>query len=350
MELLDQYLKSVRSCLPEKQRDDIVNELSENIHSQMEDKEGELGRPLNETEVETILKQHGHPLLVASRYRQDQRSLAFGRQWIGPVLFPFYVRVLQFNLGLTGIIVMSIFAAMVASGHSVVPAEVFPALLYQFLIQFAIITLIFAFADRHWTQFPDRWDPRGLKRPWHPAFAMQTGSTRGVGSTYGVDSPLVSRFDSIAQFVALGVSIGWLRAVQHSPFMILGPAAAFIKPAPIWHQFYWPVALLALAGMVQAGINLMRPDWVRLHTVFRVVNSLAWIAILLFLLRGGNWFTLAEVPTTSVESYRRTVDILNQCLFYVQIGLAIAAAYDAFRHLRRLFRLSGANPVSTLDH
>src|SRR5580704_19474421 len=126
MDLLGRYLKSVASALPAAQKDDIIKELSENIRSQMEDKEGELGRPLNETEVETILKQHGHPLLVASRYRQDQRSLAFGRQWIGPVLFPFYVRVLQFNLGLTGIIVMSIFAAMVASGHSVVPAEVFP--------------------------------------------------------------------------------------------------------------------------------------------------------------------------------------------------------------------------------
>jgi hypothetical protein len=87
MELLDQYLRSVRSCLPAAQRDDIVSELSENIRAQIEDKEGELGRPLNEGELEAILKQHGHPLVVASRYRQDQSSVAFGRQIIGPVLF-----------------------------------------------------------------------------------------------------------------------------------------------------------------------------------------------------------------------------------------------------------------------
>ena len=81
MKVLEQYLKSVRSCLPEAQRDDIVNELSENIHAQIEDQEAELGRPLGEADVEAILKQHGHPLLVASQYRQDQRSVAFGRQW-----------------------------------------------------------------------------------------------------------------------------------------------------------------------------------------------------------------------------------------------------------------------------
>jgi hypothetical protein len=45
MKLLEQYLKSVRSCLPEAQRDDIVNELSENIHAQIEDQEAELGSP-----------------------------------------------------------------------------------------------------------------------------------------------------------------------------------------------------------------------------------------------------------------------------------------------------------------
>ena len=68
MELVDRYLKSVRSCLPAAQRDDIISELSENLREQIEDREGELGRPLNESEVEALLKQHGHPLVVASRY------------------------------------------------------------------------------------------------------------------------------------------------------------------------------------------------------------------------------------------------------------------------------------------
>jgi hypothetical protein len=338
MELLDQYLKSVRSCLPEEQKDDIVNELSENIHSQIEDKEAGLGRPLNETEVEAILKQHGHPLLVASRYRQDQRSVAFGRQWIGPVLFPFYVRVLCFNLGLTGIIVLSIFTAMIASGHSVAPWEVFPALLYQFLIQFAVITVIFACADRHWTKFPDRWDPRGLKHPWHPAFAMQTGSNPEIGSTSKMDAPQVSRFDSVAQFVALGISIGWLRVVQSNPFMIFGPAAAFVKAAPVWHQFYWPVVALALAGMLQAGINVLRPDWVRLHSAFRAAGYAGWIVILSFLLKAHVWVVLAGTQGPSADGYRRTVDILNQCFYYTLIGLMVVAACTLLRNIHKLIR------------
>ena len=92
MSLLDRYLASVRSALPEAQRDDIINELSENLRSQIEDQESSLGRPLTDAEVDAMLKQHGHPLIVAARYHQEQRSLSFGREIIGPVLFPFYSR------------------------------------------------------------------------------------------------------------------------------------------------------------------------------------------------------------------------------------------------------------------
>src|SRR6266849_5165979 len=88
MQIVDRYLKSVKTCLPAAQADDIAKELSENIYAQIEDKENELQRSLTEAEVEAILKQHGHPLLVASRYRQEQRNVSFGRQIIGPALFP----------------------------------------------------------------------------------------------------------------------------------------------------------------------------------------------------------------------------------------------------------------------
>jgi hypothetical protein len=344
MELLDQYLKSVRSCLPEEQRDDIVNELSENIQAQMEDKEAELGRPLNQSDVEAILRQHGHPLLVASRYRQDQRSVAFGRQWIGPVLFPFYIRVLSFNLGLTALIIFIVETALIATGKAVAVSDTLPAFLYQFLIQFGVITLIFAVADSHWNKHPDRWDPRGLKHPWHPAFGMQADWKGSRGSEQ--KPARVSRFDSIAQFVALGVTIGWLRAAQHSPFMILGPAAAFIKPAPIWHQFYWPIVVLALTGMVQAGINLLRPDWVRLRTAYQLLSNAMWLVVLIFLLRAGNWIVVPEAASESAASYQRTAVILNQYLRYALIGLGVAAAYAVYRHIRRLFRRPRAASAS----
>ncbi len=88
MDLLERYLQAVKFWLPRAQKSDIIAELREDLSSQIEDKEASLGRPLNQDEIQAILKQCGHPMVVASRY-QPQRQL------IGPVLFPVYVFVLK---------------------------------------------------------------------------------------------------------------------------------------------------------------------------------------------------------------------------------------------------------------
>ena len=341
MDLLSSYLNAVRSCLPEAQRDDIINELSENLHSQIKDQQAELGRPLTDSEIEAILKQHGHPLIVAGRFRDDQRNLSFGREIIGPALFPFYVRVLLFNLGITSLIQLVVFLALFLSRQVVTASSFFPSLFYGVVIQFAVVTLIFSIVDRHWRKHPDRWDPRNLKHPWHPAFAIQ-GQPK-LGSRR---APLrVSRFDSVAQIVALTLCLIWLRIAQGAPFLIFGPAAAFLRPAPICHHFYWPVVAIAFLGIVQAFLNLLRPDWLRLMVLYRALTAAAWIVILFLLIKAGHWVVLAP-DGPQAEGLRRTANILDQITVYSAAGLTVAAIYNLVRHLRRLLRLSRLNGES----
>src|SRR5271165_6131818 len=72
MELIDRYLQSVRMALPKAERNDVIRELTDEILSQVEEKEAALGRPLNEDEQVDLLKQLGHPLLLAGRYRKQR--------------------------------------------------------------------------------------------------------------------------------------------------------------------------------------------------------------------------------------------------------------------------------------
>jgi len=88
MELVDRYLQAVKFWLPREQKDDIIAELSEDLRSQIEEKEAERGRKLADAEVEPILKRCGSPMKVAGRYL-PQRSL------IGPALFPIYSVVIR---------------------------------------------------------------------------------------------------------------------------------------------------------------------------------------------------------------------------------------------------------------
>jgi hypothetical protein len=307
MQIVDRYLQSVKSCLPKTQADDIIKELSENIASQIEDKEGELGRSLTDDEIEATLKQHGHPMLVASRYRQEQRNVSFGRQIIGPALFPFYIRVLKFNLGLTSIILIVIFAALFASGQ---PTGSFPQVfLYQFLIQFAIVTAIFWLMDKHFTRFPDSWDPRKPYGVHHPALNSNDDGSR------------IPRLNSASQLIALLIALVWLRLVQHSQFAFFGPAAAFLSLTPNWTQLYLPINCLILLGIIGAGISLVRPDWVRLHWLIRVLVGVGNLIVAFFLLKSGDSIVIAHLG--KAPDAARVAQIVNQTIRYC-IWFAVA--------------------------
>ncbi|MBI5837212.1 MAG: hypothetical protein HZB25_08205 [Candidatus Eisenbacteria bacterium] len=66
MELIERYLQAVEIWLPRSQRRDIIRELSDNIHSQVEEREEERGRPLTEADQAELLRQIGPPILLAS--------------------------------------------------------------------------------------------------------------------------------------------------------------------------------------------------------------------------------------------------------------------------------------------
>ena len=83
-ELLDRYIHALKMMLPPGKMEDIAAEVKSDLESLVEDRAMELGRELRPSEMSAILKQRGHPALVASRYRDQP-----GRSLISPVLFPF---------------------------------------------------------------------------------------------------------------------------------------------------------------------------------------------------------------------------------------------------------------------
>ena len=88
MDLVERYLAAIRRNLPAKRADDIVAELADDVHSRREDRERQLGRPLSDEETSAMLRDFGHPLVIAGRYRQHQHL-------IGPQVFPFYLFVMK---------------------------------------------------------------------------------------------------------------------------------------------------------------------------------------------------------------------------------------------------------------
>lgn len=332
MDLIESYVKAVAKALPEGQREDIIGELSEDIRSEMDDRQRELGRALTDAEQEAVLRQRGNPLLLAARYRQDQRSVAFGKQIIGPVLYPFYIKVLTFNLGLTFLVVTIIFTALAVSGQRITGSGVVSTCLLQLFIQLGVVTFIFSLVESHLTKYPDRWHLRGKRG----GFRLDLNIERDV--RVGIERNLreVSRFESMSIIVACAVALAWMTEVKHFPFLILGPAASFLKLAPIWYQIYLPIAMLTAAEIVRASINLIRPDWVRFRAYCSLLIHAAGLALIYFLIRAGSWVALADSKVSVPDNYARAVEVVNQCFRY---GLVAAAVFSAVMIVIRVTRL-----------
>jgi len=66
VDLIERYLANMLVLLPKSQRDDIIAELRDVLTGCREEEAAKLGHPLTRAEEESLLREFGHPVLVAA--------------------------------------------------------------------------------------------------------------------------------------------------------------------------------------------------------------------------------------------------------------------------------------------
>jgi len=270
---------------------------------------------LTDAETTALLEAFGSPLEVAGRYGQDTRVLAFGRVLVGPVLFPFYTKVLGFNLGITTAAIVIIGAALRMPIASLVQA-----LLIHLGIQFGIVTVIFSLTQAGLTRRPNAFNVQG----------PSSSARRGDGKSR------ISRLESLSQILALAILLAWLPALRD--FGLAACAEAGVAPASFWHAVYVTLAWLWGAGIVQAGVNTVRPDWVRFRSVARLASDFVWLGMVLALLGAGQWVAPLETSGPAAVAQARAAKAVNDGLFISLVVTAVASAIAVFFETRRSIR------------
>jgi hypothetical protein len=311
MDLLDRYLQAVRFWLPKSQKqDDLIAELGEDLRSQIEAKEEELGRPLDKNEVGEILKRCGPPMIVGAR-------LGPKHYLIGPGLFPIYTFVLKMVLFW---ILVPVFIFIVGPTHLASSKDLGSAIastigdLWSGLfIAAGVITLVFAILERTNAQV-------AAACKWNPDSLPPLRTTERKPSMLKVVCEL-----------GFGVfGLVWLLLLPQHPWMILGPAAAFLKAAPMWHTFYIPILLLGVFGLLRGAITLGRPEWTWFPHLAEVVQMALTLVLLNFMLNAagqppnGAWhpfLMIADAAKGSAQA-RHVAAIVN-----VSILLSLAATW-----------------------
>jgi hypothetical protein len=311
MELLDRYLHAIEFWLPRRQKQDIIAELSEDLRSQIEEKEAELGRKLQSEEVEAILKRCGSPLAVALRY-QPQQYL------IGPMLFPVYRFVLAILVA--GCVVPRF---LVWLGFLIVdPAHrgyMHMENLGLTVIFFAFFTTLgFAIIERNGAMREriNTWNPRKLPAVRDPNRISRSGPLAEIAVAVIFNVWFVAAFWPRPAFDLFGVQIA---------------------PAPVWTIIFWSFLALAVANVALAGVNLFRPYWTRLRASLRLLFDGVGGALFCWLLKaqvlGG--ISAPGLPAPKAVELTRLINmLLTKALPWAVVTMLVILCFDAYRIMR----------------
>ena len=309
MELLDRYLNFIRFCLPRGKQQDIIAELSEDLHAQVADQEAGLGRPLDEAELETVLKRCGHPLLVAARYQAQQ-------QLIGQPLYPLYLFALKmvqwvlFPLLLVVGAVLALFRAhpLIALIGSVGDAGAGAIYIV------GLLTVVFVVLERLQTKltFLEDWKPSDL--PKLPVMPDQT---------------LIPRSDSLGGFLGCAAFLAWWTGLVHLPQIA---KLEFLNPIP--ESFFWPVLALFAAEMALHAVNIFLPWWTRKRAAAHLLIDIYAVSLAVALLRVWPWFAL-KMPSESAAELAQVEQVVNGILYVVVVVTVLGYGMCILKDLRR---------------
>lgn len=319
MELIQRYLHAIEFWLPRSQKKDIIAEISEDLHSQIEEREAQLGRSLSDAELEALLKQRGNPMLVANSYLPRQ-SL------IGPALFPLYKFVLKIAVLCWPLPASVVFVTVQRIQHPEIAwiktiGETAGWLWSVLFTGAAVITLAFAALERvnAKTHFLENWNPRKLPPVRDPN--------------------QITRLSSALEIAANLAAFAFLICYAFSPQILDGPTVR-VSLNPLWSYFVSALLITSLLNTVLAAVNLMRPYWTMRRATFRWLLDIAGAAVFCAFLKVNMVAVIVFRNASIADSVQiaKTVNMwLEQAFPYAVVISALIACVNFYR----IFRLKG---------
>lgn len=310
MNWLERYIFAVKAHLPADLREDVSAELLADLEDELNHRRELLGRELSDTEIKDLLRQRGHPLLVAADF-QPRRTL------VSEELFPLYSLILKWLLigvvlfhGATG---LSRLAAQGDPNFIGTALQTAWNILNAGLYSFAWLTLIFYLIG----ESAGRTD---LFRNWRPEFLPRVSA--------GAEP--ISRTGTAIELVFLGFAILWLNrqildGAADAPFQLLF-SDAWIGLLP------WINA--TLVGVFALGVGkLLFPYWNRTKIFLDALLYLPAVALFLIV---ASW----DAPLTiQWDAGAAQIAVPETWIDYAAAGYLIAVLVDLVIKVRRLRQL-----------
>jgi len=323
MDLIERYIDAVRRHLPKSANPDIVSELTENLRSQAEEREAQLGRALSADEQSALLKPHGHPWLMASRYMPQQ-------QLIGPALFPYYrqtLAIVVFWVVLPIILIGGTVTALYSDHPGQWLTRMLSAAWNGAIYAVGIVTIVFAILEHERVRFTalENWNPRRLPKP-------------GIGRE-------IPRSETVVGLVVqIAFLIYWTKVIGLPNFILYNGDAVQFAADPIWNQLYYPIIATIVVSIGVSLVDLLRPWRTIAVSLVDIIVSVASLAIATVVMREDHFVTL----TGGLDNAARLAQAefwLNRSIWWT---FAVIAAISAAMALNELWHLAKARKPAAI--
>lgn len=353
MDLIERYLRAVAAQLPREGREDIVAELRDELAARMEAREAERGRPLDEAEQEAVLREMGHPLTVATRYRPGPQHL------VGPELYPWWLFAVKAALlALAALAALSFVARGLLSdaGFGQAFGQATADLIGGGLTVIGLATVVGWLMERSGTRprFMTEWRVRDLglfemARLDPEALGVRVEAGEAAARRAGKAAPLSPTARALGSAAAWAVFLLWWLGLLPVPSLdpaalehVAGPslvAALADTLALLW----WPIA--AYAG-ARIGFDLLRAAGggaVRLTAAGDLGFALVGLGLIAWL-----WALSPLAPLIGIDSLAEWLDRAERLLatgawsplVVVWVSLSVAFLADLWRAAGALLRLA----------
>ncbi len=313
MKLIEHYLDSLETYLPDEMKQDVRDELTASLMGQVEDSQEELGRELTSNEIEALLKKLGHPMQVASAYQAKQHL-------VGPDYFPAYRKALEIALALTVIVSIVLSVSTAFSGRSVIGVgiNIFADILHSGLYVFALVTLVFYLMESYNADLSKiyAWSPKDLHF-----------NSKRLG---------LSRLETGFELIASVLFIAWWNnVIPTTSYGWVSNETAKISLSAEWQSVFLSVNIIIALSIAIGVYKFVLATWDRFSLVSEILLSLATVVIIVQILQFDQFITLSA-PLEENATLSKLIAHFDMVIYSILAIIAAISVWDIFSNTRKL--------------
>lgn len=319
--VLDAYLAAVAAQLAQDRREDITAELKDEILTRVEVREEELGRTLTPDELEQMLREVGHPLVVAACYTEGPQGI------VGPELYPWWLFCVRVALIAVCAVTMLDMVMQAFDGRGDVVDVIIRGVrkaLYGGVFAIGVVTAVGWIIERleRKPEFLTKWRVRDLGLYQWPTYFGTTdvkafgaalnngvigvgpkGKAAGKGTHDGFSPVAGAAASAVFTTIILAWWVGGLGGIEFNAFLSRVPGDHQGLGQQVYAVLYAPFSALLMARIVFDVVRVATGSPIKLTAAGDVILIAATIALMV-------WFWLFS-PISQTLGFTSLQDLLS---------------------------------------